>query len=140
LPGTRFTVYSYGRRGRGDSGDARPYGTEREIDDLAAVIGAAGGKAHVWGLSSGAVLALEAVAVAMAGDIGEGPRIVDGLAATPALAGYHHLPSVRGDLLARLGRHGEAAGEFRRAASLTKNGPEGIMLLRRANDRDAQRS
>jgi RNA polymerase sigma factor (sigma-70 family) len=81
-----------------------------------------------------------AVAVAMAGDIDEGLRIVDGLAATPALAGYHHLPSVRGDLLARLGRHGEAAGEFRRAAALTKNGPERIMLLRRADDCAAQRS
>ena len=65
LLGTRFTVYSYDRRGRGDSGDARPYAIEREIDDLAAVISAAGGKAHVWGLSSGAVLALEAAAAGL---------------------------------------------------------------------------
>jgi predicted RNA polymerase sigma factor len=77
-----------------------------------------------------------AVAVALAGDIDEGLRIVDGLVAAPALAGYHHVPSVRGDLLARLGRHGEAADEFRRAASLTKNGPEHTMLLRRADDCD----
>ena len=75
-----------------------------------------------------------AVAVAMAGDIEEGLRIVDGLAAAPALAGYHYLPSVRGDLLARLGRHAEAAGEFRKAASLTRNGPERATLLRRAGD------
>jgi RNA polymerase sigma-70 factor, ECF subfamily len=75
----------------------------------------------------------------MAGDIDEGLRIVDGLAATPALTGYHHLPSVRGDLLARLGRRGEAASEFRRAASLTRNGPERVMLLRRAGDCDAKR-
>ena len=81
-----------------------------------------------------------AVAVAMAGDIDEGLGIVDGLVTVPALAGYHHLPSVRGDLLARLGRHGEAAGEFRRAASLTRNGPERTMLPRRAEDCDAQRS
>jgi RNA polymerase sigma-70 factor, ECF subfamily len=81
-----------------------------------------------------------AVAVAMAGDIDEGMRIVDGLVAAPTLAGYHHLPSVRGDLLARLGRHGEAADEFRRAASLTRNGPECTMLLRRADDCDAQRT
>jgi RNA polymerase sigma factor (sigma-70 family) len=81
-----------------------------------------------------------AVAVAMAGDIDEGLRIVDGLVAAPTLAGYHHLPSVRGDLLARLGRHGEAADEFRRAASLTRNGPECTMLLRRADDCDAQRT
>ena len=58
----RFTVYSYDRRGRGDSGDTAPYAIEREIDDLAAVIAAAGGRAHVWGLSSGAVLALDAAA------------------------------------------------------------------------------
>jgi predicted RNA polymerase sigma factor len=77
-----------------------------------------------------------AVAVAMAGDAEQGLRIVDGLAAEPALVGYHHLPSVRGDLLARLGRHGEAAGEFRRAAALTRNGPERTVLLRRADDCD----
>jgi predicted RNA polymerase sigma factor len=75
-----------------------------------------------------------AVAVAMAGDTEQGLRIVDKLAAEPALAGYHYLPSVRGDLLARLDRHGEAAGEFRRAAALTRNGPERTVLLRRADD------
>jgi predicted RNA polymerase sigma factor len=79
-----------------------------------------------------------AVAVALAGDIDEGLRIVDGLAAAPELTGYHHLPSVRGDLLTRAGRHSEAAGEFRRAATLTRNGPERTMLLRRADDCDAQ--
>jgi RNA polymerase sigma factor (sigma-70 family) len=81
-----------------------------------------------------------AVAVALAGDINEGLRIVDLLAAAPELTGYHHLPSVRGDLLTRAGRHGEAAGEFRRAAALTRNGPERTMLLRRADDCDAKRS
>jgi RNA polymerase sigma factor (sigma-70 family) len=81
-----------------------------------------------------------AVAVALAGDIDEGLRIVDGLASAPELTGYHHLPSVRGDLLARVGRHREAAAEFRRAASLTRNGPERTMLLRRADDCDAQTS
>ncbi len=74
-----------------------------------------------------------AVAVAMAGDTEQGLRIVDGLAAEPALVGYHHLPSVRGDLLTRLGRHVEAVGEFRRAAALTRNGPERTVLLRRAD-------
>jgi pimeloyl-ACP methyl ester carboxylesterase len=58
----RFTVFSYDRRGRGDSGDSAPYAVQREIEDLAAVIGAAGQDAHVWALSSGAVLALEAAA------------------------------------------------------------------------------
>lgn len=53
-----FTVYNYDRRGRGDSGDTHPYEVEREIEDLQALINEAGGSAYVWGLSSGAVLAL----------------------------------------------------------------------------------
>ena len=65
LLSARFTVYSYDRRGRGDSGDTAPYCIEREIEDLAAVIDAAGGHAHVWGLSSGAVPALEAAAAGL---------------------------------------------------------------------------
>ena len=79
-----------------------------------------------------------AVAVAMADGPERGLQIVDRLNAEPALAGYHHLPSVRGDLLARLGRYGEAAGEFRSAASLTRNIPERTMLLRRAAECDAR--
>jgi predicted RNA polymerase sigma factor len=78
-----------------------------------------------------------AVAVAMASRPERGLEIIDGLAGEPALAGYHHLPSVRGDLLARLGRYGEAAREFRRAASLTKNTPERAVLLQRAAECDA---
>jgi pimeloyl-ACP methyl ester carboxylesterase len=55
-----FTVFTYDRRGRGDSGDTAPYAVEREIEDLDAVLDAAGGSAHVIGHSSGAVLALDA--------------------------------------------------------------------------------
>jgi alpha-beta hydrolase superfamily lysophospholipase len=58
----QFTVFNYDRRGRGDSGDAGRYTVDREIEDLAAVIDAAGGTASVWGWSSGAVLALRASA------------------------------------------------------------------------------
>ncbi|OXM14474.1 alpha/beta fold hydrolase [Paenibacillus herberti] len=58
----RFTVYTYDRRGRGDSGDANFYAIEREIEDLKAVLDAAGGSAGVWALSSGAMLALKAAA------------------------------------------------------------------------------
>ncbi|MGE6226674.1 alpha/beta fold hydrolase [Paenibacillus chitinolyticus] len=58
----QFTVYNYDRRGRGDSGDKQPYAVEREIEDLQAVIDEAGGSAFVWGLSSGAALALQAAA------------------------------------------------------------------------------
>jgi pimeloyl-ACP methyl ester carboxylesterase len=54
-----FTVYTYDRRGRGDSGDTQPYAIEREVEDLAAVILEAGGSACVYGISSGALLALE---------------------------------------------------------------------------------
>jgi pimeloyl-ACP methyl ester carboxylesterase len=57
-----FTVYSYERRGRGDSGDTLPYAVEREVEDLAAVIAEAGGRASVYGFSSGALLALHAAA------------------------------------------------------------------------------
>lgn len=57
-----FSVINYDRRGRGDSGDTPPYAVEREIDDLAALIDAAGGTAMVYGHSSGAALALEAAA------------------------------------------------------------------------------
>lgn len=53
-----FTVFNYDRRGRGDSGDTPPYAVEREVEDMDAVIEAAGGKAHLWGSSSGAALAL----------------------------------------------------------------------------------
>jgi pimeloyl-ACP methyl ester carboxylesterase len=54
-----FTVYTYDRRGRGESGDTKPYATEREIEDLQAVIAAAGGRAALYAISSGVVLALE---------------------------------------------------------------------------------
>jgi pimeloyl-ACP methyl ester carboxylesterase len=56
----RFTVINYDRRGRGDSTDTGPYSVEREIEDLETLIEAAGGTAHVFGISSGAALALEA--------------------------------------------------------------------------------
>ena len=79
-----------------------------------------------------------AVAVAMADSPERGLEIVDGIAAEPALAGYHHLPSVRGDLLARLGRCAEAASEFRHAASLTRNNPERTVLLERAAECDSR--
>lgn len=57
-----FTVYTYDRRGRGESGDTLPYAREREVEDIAALIRDAGGPALLLGLSSGAALALEAAA------------------------------------------------------------------------------
>lgn len=55
-----FTVYNYDRRGRGASGDTQPYAVQREVEDIEAVIDAAGGSAYLYGSSSGAVLALDA--------------------------------------------------------------------------------
>lgn len=55
-----FTVYTYDRRGRGESGDTQPYAAEREIEDIAALIAASGGKAYLYGISSGAALAVRA--------------------------------------------------------------------------------
>lgn len=60
-----FTVINYDRRGRGDSTDTKPYAVEREIEDLDALIRQVGGSAYVWGLSSGAVLALKAAAAGL---------------------------------------------------------------------------
>lgn len=61
----QFTVLNYDRRGRGDSGDTTPYAVDREIDDLAALITAAGGSAAVFGHSSGATFALKAAAASL---------------------------------------------------------------------------
>ncbi|HET7456198.1 MAG TPA: hypothetical protein VFJ74_01000 [Gemmatimonadaceae bacterium] len=61
-----------------------------------------------------------------------GLELVDALAEEPSLAGYHLLPSVRGDLLAKLGRYDEARVELERAASMTRNARERDLLLARA--------
>jgi RNA polymerase sigma factor (sigma-70 family) len=73
-----------------------------------------------------------AVAVSMAFGAAAGLAMVDELGSSPALQGYHLLPSVRGDLLAKLGRLEEARGEFQRAAALTSNLRERELLLERA--------
>ncbi|MFC8666304.1 RNA polymerase sigma factor [Streptomyces sp. NPDC057199] len=75
-----------------------------------------------------------AVAVSMAEGAEAGLVLVDALVGEPALRGYHLLPSVRGDLLVRLGRVREARGEFERAASLTRNERERGLLLGRAEE------
>jgi RNA polymerase sigma factor (sigma-70 family) len=75
-----------------------------------------------------------AVAVAMAFGPAAGLELVDRLGSEPALQGYHLLPSVRGDLLAKLGRSREARIEFERAAALTLNERERKLLLERASE------
>lgn len=73
-----------------------------------------------------------AMAVAMAFGAESGLAIADALLDEPALANYHWLPSLRADLLFKLGRHAQAADEFRRAAALTRNAREQAALNRRA--------
>jgi predicted RNA polymerase sigma factor len=73
-----------------------------------------------------------AVAVGMAHGPQAGLDIVDSLVDEPTLKGYHLLPSVRGDLLTKLGRVDEARAEFERAAALTRNARERELLLKRA--------
>ncbi len=102
-----------------------------EDTDWAAI---AGLYARLMALTPSPVVALNwAVAVAMAEGPSEGLRLVDALAEEPALQEYHWLPSVRGDLLERLGRWEEGSAEFRRAASLTRNERERDLLLARAS-------
>src|SRR5207244_9194268 len=74
-----------------------------------------------------------AVAVSMAFGPAEGLALVDALASEPALRTYHLLPSVRGDLLVKLGRFDEPRAELARPASLTRNARERKLLLDRAS-------
>ncbi|HEY6356899.1 MAG TPA: alpha/beta hydrolase [Vicinamibacterales bacterium] len=80
-----FAVFTYDRRGRRESGDTLPYAVAREVEDIAALLDEAGGTACVWGMSSGAVLALEA-ANRLSGirkvAVYEAPLIVDASRAT----------------------------------------------------------
>jgi RNA polymerase sigma-70 factor (ECF subfamily) len=80
-----------------------------------------------------------AVAVAMAYGPAAGLKLTDSLTLEPALEGYHLLPSVRGDLLEKLGRFEEAGAEFERAASLTQNGRVRKLLIERAASAQAGR-
>ena len=107
-----FSVFTYDRRGRGDSGNTLPYAVDREVEDLAAVIKSAGGAASLFGISSGAALALEAANQGLPVRklaLFEAPFIVDG-----------SRPPLPDDYLARLNslladnRRGEAVDLFMR--------------------------
>ncbi len=102
-----FTVYNYDRRGRGESGDTQPYAIEREIEDIDALIQDAGGKAFVFGGSSGATLALDAAAHGLNIPklaIHEPPLVVDD-SRPPVSADF--LPTLKAML--KEGRRGDAA-------------------------------
>jgi len=75
----------------------------------------------------------------MASGPAAGLELVDALRDDPALQEYHLLPSVRGDLLKKLGRMGEARAEFERAASMARNTRERNLLLERARECGGQR-
>ena len=83
-------------------------------------------------LPSAVVRLNRAVAVAMAYGPGAGLELVDALTTEPTLEAYHLLPSVRGDLLEKLGRFSEAQAEFERAASLAQNSRDRTLLIERA--------
>src|SRR5579864_7067113 len=105
-----FTVYTYDRRGRGESGDTAPYSPDREVDDLEALVAQAGDVVYVHGTSSGAALALEAAkripAIAKLA-VYEPPFIVDDTR-TPIPDGY----LARLTSLVAEGRMGEAVKTF----------------------------
>lgn len=115
LLGKEFQVYAYDRRGRGESGDTAPYAPQREIEDLAAVVEEAGAPALVCGFSSGAVLALDAVAAGL-------PVAKLALFEPPFVVGGSR-PPVPADYVERLeaavasGRPGDAAEIFLTAAT-----------------------
>lgn len=105
-----YTVVHYDRRGRGGSGDTAPYATEREVEDIAALIREVGGSAALFGQSSGGVLVLDAVAAGLPvtrAFLYEPPFIVDD-SRSPLPADYReHL-----DALVAAGRHGDAVEYF----------------------------
>jgi pimeloyl-ACP methyl ester carboxylesterase len=107
-----FTVYTYDRRGRGESGNGKPYAVEREVEDLAALVREAGGSAYAYGASSGGALALEAANRGVALTrlaVYEPPYIVnDGIAPVPDDF------VERLNLLVASGRSGEAVKMFMR--------------------------
>lgn len=114
----RFTVFTYDRRGRGNSGDTLPYAVEREVEDLRAVVGAAGGEAYVFGFSSGAALAMHAA----------GPGIL-GLTLLEPPVDFDAPPSPLGAEVTELvaaGRRGDAVEHFNRSIGVPEELIEGM--------------
>jgi len=116
LVARRFTVFTYDRRGRGDSGDTAPYAVEREVEDLEALVKQAGGAAFLYGVSSGAALALEA-ANRLPGIrklvLYEAPFIVDGTRAPMSKEYWARIGEA-----AAGGRRGEAVRLFLKAVGV----------------------
>jgi pimeloyl-ACP methyl ester carboxylesterase len=105
-----FTVFNYDRRGRGPSGDTQPYAVQREVEDVEAVLAAAGGSAGVYGSSSGGALALEAAASGLPITklaLWEPPFIPDGGSPRPP----HNTAEIYRQLVGE-GRRGDAVEYF----------------------------
>jgi RNA polymerase sigma factor (sigma-70 family) len=131
-------------RAEGQNDDPGPYALQAAIaacharartpeeTDWARIVGIYGALGEV--MSSPIVELNRAVALSMLMGPEAGLKIVDALTAEPLLRDYHLLPSVRGDLLAKLGRVDEARAEFERAAQMTQNERERRLLLQRAAD------
>jgi pimeloyl-ACP methyl ester carboxylesterase len=108
-----FTVYNYDQRGQGNSGDTPPYAVEREIEDIEALIAEAGGPAHLYGVSAGGALGLEAAAAGVAIDRLAVYEVPYGLTDTPQQ--WRAYVDELQALLAQ-GRRGDAFALFMRTA------------------------
>ncbi|GIH21165.1 alpha/beta fold hydrolase [Rugosimonospora africana] len=108
-----FTVYNYDQRGYGASGDTQPYAVAREIEDIDALIAEAGGRAHVYGVSAGGALALEAAAAGSALDRIAVYEVPYGLAESPDR--WREYVETITDLLGQ-GRRGDVFALFMRTA------------------------
>jgi pimeloyl-ACP methyl ester carboxylesterase len=119
----RFTAIAYDRRGRGDSGDTEPYAVAREVEDIAALIEAAGGEAALYGISSGGALALEAAA--------SGLPVRQVAAYEPPFADFGGGAEERAEYTEKLsealgkGRRGDAVEAFLRLTGLAEEMIEG---------------
>jgi pimeloyl-ACP methyl ester carboxylesterase len=111
-----FTVYTYDRRGRGESGDTQPWSLDREVEDIAALVREAGEPVYVYGISSGAVLALEAATRGVPIRrlaLYEAPLMVDD---TREPLGEEFLPRLKA--LVAAGRRGDAVKMFMKAVGV----------------------
>lgn len=127
LLASHFSAIHYDRRGRGDSGDTLPYSLEREIEDIEALIDAEGGKASVYGISSGACLALEA-ALQLGNKVKklalyEAPYSLEGW--TENIANWHEYTKDLKQLLSE-DRKADAVGRFMKLVGATDEAIAGI--------------
>jgi pimeloyl-ACP methyl ester carboxylesterase len=128
-----YSVYTYDRRGRGESGDTKPYAVDREIEDIAALIDHAGGTAYLFGVSSGAALSLRAAAKLGAAKVSK-LALYDPPYGQPQRDFTTQKDSVR--TLVRTGQPGDAAAYFLSAIGTP---PEALDGMKRSPAWDAMR-